>query len=387
MKKTRLLFLNSGPSFPRSIPFQTRFRILSGPFVGDVITPVLKPEDLSVATAGDFRLHSFPYVASSSLRRSIVSTLQIVRRALALGAESSVDVVISPNPLLTGCTALYLARRLKAACVVEVNGNFETAFKFGKGNAAAARLSDRGKELAARFMIPFVLSHADMVKLVYHRQLGPLRLRQPERLRTRSFPNLVPLGEFASRPVRDDRFILLVGYPWYLKGVDVLIRAFLRISDRIPDYSLKIVGWCPEGRDYFEQLAAGHPRIQLLDAVEYDAIVDLMTSCSVYVLASRTDSSPRVIREAMASRKPVIASNVDGVPDLIADGTTGLLFERENDQDLAEKLLRILSEPALAARLSQAGFSFVLDQLSEASYLRHYREMIEAALTNAGASR
>ena len=168
-----------------------------------------------------------------------------------------------------------------------------------------------------------------------------------------------------------------MGFPWYLKGVDILIKAFNRIHADFPEYSLKIVGWIPEGKEYFEKLSEGNPKIELCNSVFYDKVIDLMVNCSLYVLASRTDSSPRVLREAMASKKPIIASNIDGVPDLIKDGYNGLLFEKENHEDLAQKIRLLLTDKNLANTLAENGFDYVQKYLSETCYINQYKEMID----------
>ena len=106
-----------------------------------------------------------------------------------------------------------------------------------------------------------------------------------------------------------------------------------------------------------------------------------MANCSLYVLASRTDASPRVLREAMACGKPIIASRVDGVPELIKDGYNGLLFEKENYEELANKMRMVLSDKKLALRLGDNGLKYVQENLSEECYIKQYREMIEETLS------
>ena len=216
-----------------------------------------------------------------------------------------------------------------------------------------------------------------MVKLVYNGQLKPLKFPKEHKIKTISFPNFVPIKFFLESEKTEGKYILLMGYPWYLKGVDVLIKAFNIISDEFPDYSLKIVGWIPEGKEYFINLSKGNPKIELLDPVFYDKVVTYMTNCSLYVLASRTDSSPRVLREAMASKKPIIASNIDGVPDLIKDGYNGLLFKSEDHEDLADKIRRILNDKPFADSLAENGFIHVQKYLSEECYISHYKAMID----------
>jgi glycosyltransferase involved in cell wall biosynthesis len=92
-----------------------------------------------------------------------------------------------------------------------------------------------------------------------------------------------------------ERYILFLGFPWLLKGVDILIQAFNRISARHPDVRLRIVGHCPD-RTLFEALAAGNPRVSLERAVPREQAMALMAGCSLFVLPSRSEAMGRVLR-------------------------------------------------------------------------------------------
>ena len=105
-----------------------------------------------------------------------------------------------------------------------------------------------------------------------------------------------------------------------------------------------------------------------------------MTACSLYVLASRTEAMGRVLLEAMASEKPIIASNVDGVPTVIRDGYNGLLFVSESVDDLADKMRTVLSDKQRATTLARNGLEYVMSNLSEACYLNKYQEMVRQTL-------
>jgi len=302
-----------------------------------------------------------------------------------MGIKSSVirgqfDVIITTNPLMIGMAGYLLAKIVRSRLVVEINGDFHSSLTVGSPESVKPMWIDRIKSgISKWFLIPTTTYGADMVKLVYHKQIAPLRLNEG-RIRSVSFPNFVSIKRFSRRERRDDRYILSIGYPWYLKGMDVLINAFNRISHKFPHHRLKIIGWCPEGREYFEQLASVNKRIDLLDAVQYEQVIEYMTRCTLYVLASRTDSSPRVLREAMASRKPIIASNIDGVPDLITDGYNGLLFESENVLSLSESMEQLLSNNKLAQLFANNGYSYVQKNLSEDVYIENYQNLITAIL-------
>ena len=377
MGKRHVLFIWPGPCFTNTITStEYKLALFSKYFTGAIIG-FANPKYMHMKAIGEFDFYPCKYFWNSMLR-TLYSFYAIIK-ALQLYYIHKLryDVIISPNPLLTGLQAIIIGKLTNAKVIVEINGNFETAFKFGAMGEVKPGLLDIIKDKISRNLIHFVVLKADMVKLVYSGQLKPLKLRKIDKIRPVSFPNFVPIKYFLEKEKADGKYILLMGYPWYLKGVDVLIKAFNRISNDFPDYTLKIVGWIPEGKEYYENLANNNHKIELLDPVYYDEVVTYMTNCSLYVLASRTDSSPRVLREAMASKKPIIASNIDGIPELIKDGYNGLLFEKVNVDDLAQKIRMVLNNKTLAATLAENGYSYVQKYLSEACYMQNYKKMID----------
>ena len=288
--------------------------------------------------------------------------------------------MISGNPLLTGLCALIIAKLTGAKSIIEVNGNFESAFKYGRLGESEIGITDKVKEKISAYLIKFTTKRADIVKLLYEKQLNFLKNDKRNNNNFCTFPNFTPIQPFLIKKIKNKKYILLVGFPWFLKGVDILIKAFNKISEQFPEYKLKIVGYCPEERSYYENLAKKNSQIELCNAVAHKEIISLMTECSLFILASRTEAMGRVLLEAMASKKPIIASNVDGIPTVIKDGFNGLLFEKENVDDLADKIRTILSDKKLAERLAENGFDYVQQNLSEECYIENYNSMIEEIL-------
>ena len=137
-----------------------------------------------------------------------------------------------------------------------------------------------------------------------------------------------------------------------------------------------IVGHCPD-RAEFEALVNGHPQISLEKAVPHPEAMALMANCRLFVLPSRTEAMGRVLLEAMAFGKPVVASDVDGIPTYVEDGVTGLLFPSEDIDALADCLDRVLSDPALAAGFGSAGRRAARERYTEDRYVEHVVQMVE----------
>ncbi len=118
--------------------------------------------------------------------------------------------------------------------------------------------------------------------------------------------------------------------------------------------------------------------ISLERSVRYEEALELMRRCSIFVLASRSEAMGRVLLEAMAARKPIIASRVGGVPTYVRDGENGLLFTSEDVADLGNKIVRLVRDQELRQELGARGFALVNSEFDEAAYVRHTREMLTA---------
>jgi glycosyltransferase involved in cell wall biosynthesis len=90
----------------------------------------------------------------------------------------------------------------------------------------------------------------------------------------------------------------------------------------------------------------------------------------------------RVLLEAMACKKPIIASRVDGIPHYVKHGFNGLLFKSENVEDLATNIRTILNDPEYAAKLGENGQRHVREYLSEDRYIELYKQMIDKLESN-----
>ncbi len=112
-----------------------------------------------------------------------------------------------------------------------------------------------------------------------------------------------------------------------------------------------------------------------------DAMIELKSS-SILVVPSRMESIPQVIKEAFYLRVPVIATKVGGVPELITDGENGILIPPEDPEKLASAINELLANKELAKKLSDAGYDFVMKNLTWETLLPKYVKFYEDLLKN-----
>jgi glycosyltransferase involved in cell wall biosynthesis len=92
-------------------------------------------------------------------------------------------------------------------------------------------------------------------------------------------------------------------------------------------------------------------RVQLLGQTPHSALDGLRRRAAVTVICSRYDNFPATVLEAAAIGCPIVAARVGGIPEIIRDGVDGLLHRPGDPDDLAAKILALLSDERLAARL------------------------------------
>jgi len=147
--------------------------------------------------------------------------------------------------------------------------------------------------------------------------------------------------DLRERSRREDDFILYVGRLVPTKGLDVLAEAMRWVDTR-----LVVCGDGPLSR-----VLAQAPNVELLGRVEPGTKEELIERCSFLVLPSRMESFGLVLLEAMAAGKPVIATRVGGIPEVVGDG--GIIVEPDRPRMLAEAIDGLLSDPFLRRRLGR----------------------------------
>jgi glycosyltransferase involved in cell wall biosynthesis len=178
--------------------------------------------------------------------------------------------------------------------------------------------------------------------------------------------------------------ILYTGVLIPRKGVVYLVQAFAHIAHTYPDAQLVIIGRRenPEYADHLDKLVRQHgleQRVRFLSQMPQIELAAWMSSARVFVLPSLSEALGRVIIEAMAAGTPVIGSRVDGIPEIVQDGTTGFLIEPENVQALAERLGWMLDHPAESYTMGQRAHAFAAQYFSTAAYVEGYRKLCHLA--------
>jgi len=149
-------------------------------------------------------------------------------------------------------------------------------------------------------------------------------------------------------------YILAMGRLVREKGFDLLIQAFAKTD---MDVELLIAGEGPERLSLEHQIRdlGLEGRVTLFGRADRTQAVALFAGCRFFVMSSRQEPMGIVNLEAMAAGKAVIAPRVDGVPEIVVDGETGLLVPSGEIDGYAKAMMRLNSDPELRRRLGEAG--------------------------------
>lgn len=200
-----------------------------------------------------------------------------------------------------------------------------------------------------------ILLHRRMLRSAVGTFICPsaaLAERMTASLRTNAvvtLPNFVAAPRRPSLPPENGRRLLFVGRLSPEKGVGCLLSALHRLSSVQTDILLTVVGDGPE-RPRLERLAR---RLELGDRVRFAGTVPNhrlaahYSAATVCVLPSLwMENCPVSALEAMAAGRPLVGSNAGGIPEIIRNGRTGLLFRPGDSRELAAALAELLGDPA-----------------------------------------
>jgi glycosyltransferase involved in cell wall biosynthesis len=166
------------------------------------------------------------------------------------------------------------------------------------------------------------------------------------------FPNFVDVNKFKyDLNKMESCNVLYVGRLSIEKGVNYILEAFPKIVQVHPSCILNIIGDGPLRSNLFhlarnlgiEKQVIFHGRLS------GDPLIEAFQKANVVVIPSIVlENSPIVAYEAMASGRPIVGSNIGGIPDLVMDGETGFLVEPGNSDQIAEEVIKLLSDRELA---------------------------------------
>jgi glycosyltransferase involved in cell wall biosynthesis len=165
-----------------------------------------------------------------------------------------------------------------------------------------------------------------------------------------------------------------------IKDVPALILAFAGVVPHIPGATLLIVGDGPERANVERAIRERGlaDRVRLLGWRE--DLTRIYATMDVCVLSSRNEGTPVAVIEAMAAGRPVVATRVGGVADVVVHGETGTLVSQGNVNALSEAMVELAKDPALRARMGSRGRQLAVSRFGHDRLVDEIDRLYAAAL-------
>lgn len=186
-------------------------------------------------------------------------------------------------------------------------------------------------------------------------------------------PNSIDFPEYQKLPkkgvfkkkiglVKNEKIILYVGRIHRIKGIDILVKAYSSLMSRLNNVKLVIVG--PDDGYLSELLKliktmAIEESIIFVGALYGKSKIEAYVDADVCVIPSRYEIWGIAALEAMACGRPVLATDMGGLKEIISNGETGLLVAPENSEELLDCLTFVLKNPVVAEKMGMRGRDFV----------------------------
>jgi glycosyltransferase involved in cell wall biosynthesis len=194
-------------------------------------------------------------------------------------------------------------------------------------------------------------------------------------------PYCINIADYHPNSDSHERYILYAGALSPEKGVDVLVRAMQRVDS----VELRILG---RGEDEARLKALAREldvrNVRFLGFMHGEELKEAVRNALCTIVPSICyDNSPLAVFESMALGKPVIASRIGGIPELVIDGRTGFLFEPGNFRELAEKIRYLIGMPETIVDMGREARARLEREYSPESHYRAlmgiYRRVLSAA--------
>jgi len=279
----------------------------------------------------DYRIALFPFLSETRVKK--------------LG----IDLIHCHGIATMGLAAAWTARRLKLPLVTTFHTLIPEAVHYV---ARGKRITKATKKVAWNY-VSWFLSHSDVV-------VSPSGVIQEVLAQHGVKSDVVPTGIDVNRftpeidgswvreklGFEDKMIVLHVGRLVREKNLDVMIKASPIVAEEIPEVKFVVAGMGP-AVGYYRKLAKSTDVEDLFSFMGYlnkEHLPSYYATCDIFAFPSKFETQGLVALEAMACGKPVAGANFLAIKELIKDGCNGYLFDPDDPDDCAEKIIKTLKE-------------------------------------------
>ncbi len=351
------------------------------------------------------RVHKLPYLSAPVIAANARAALRAPGVYGSLWQHALWENRTSPNFLVRAMAllpkAVYAARLMQREGVAHIHAHYAThpalvAWLIHRLTGISYSVTVHAHDIFVRTaMLTTKMREASFIAAIseYNRDhldrvVGPWMREKTHLVHCGIVPTVyAPRPHAAERAARFE--IMSIGSLRPYKGHAFLIQACARLRERGLDFRCRIIGE-GEQRAELEQLIA-HAGLQnwveLVGALPQEQVAHLLPTADCYVQPSvilptgRMEGIPVALMEALACGLPAVATELSGVPELIRNGTTGVLVPPSDANALADALAAMHADPARAAQMAQAGRELVLREFDLKANVTHLAALFEQVIS------
>ncbi len=326
----------------------------------------------------------FHYIAMPK-RRLVPNTLASIPRVAQLLRQLQPDVVNTH-------AAHYTVAALRAGfpTVFTIHGVMHR-----EAEVYTSTLFDRTRLLLEKWLDAYAVRHVCDIVAISPYVLEEYRGRSGARFHRIDNPLASEFFAVSDLEPENEYRLLYAGTVDERKNVLDLLRALVIVRQHVPTVQLRVAGrtTSPPYEEKVRRFVAEQglaPNVAFLGLLDKEQLLQEYARCSAVVLASRQETMPMAVIEAMAAGKPVVATRVGGVPELVEDGNSGYTVKPGDVEGLARRILELLDSVALRRRMGerarQLAGRFQLEKVA-AQYRQLYYQVAGRALPASPAPR
>jgi len=276
---------------------------------------------------------------------------------LASQGQSPYQLIITQDPFLTGLVGYLLKRKFKIPLLIHFHGDFWQNKYW---------LKERWFNLILLWLSKFLVKKADGIRVVSSGIKTKLIEIGLAKNKIRVIPTPVNLAKFENyspekveeirQRYQHKKIILFVGRLSKEKNLPLLFKSAKQLIKEYSDVIFLIIGQGPERKKLELQVtnAKMQDYVKFLGTIKQNELINYYQACYLVVLPSFSESFGKVLLEAGMAEKPAIATMTTGAKEIIIDNQTGFLVPINDEQILAERIIKLLQDESLAQQMGQA---------------------------------
>ena len=166
-------------------------------------------------------------------------------------------------------------------------------------------------------------------------------------------------------------------FPFNIYAKVLGLLKFMRVIEKMSDINFYFVGDGP----YFQIVKQKTPsNMFLVGKASVSEVRKMLDSCDIFVHPSGSDVLPRTVKEASLMEKPIVASNIGGIPEIVKDNETGYLCDIDKTDEWIEKIRFLLDNPNIARRLGKNACEYVKETFNWKKIAKDFLENLKSSI-------